>query len=569
MFKKPDLILLHAPAIYDFRKRPNLLGPISDVIPSTPIFEMYPVGFSSLAEHLENNGIGVRIINLAYRMLNDQDFDAEKMIAQLKPAAFGIDLHWLVHAQGSLEVAKICKQYHPHAPVIFGGYSSTYFHDQLIQYPQVDFVMKGDSTEEPMLQLVRAIKDNRDVATIENLTWIDQEEKVRSNPITYIPENLNAFTNNYKNLFKLAVKYFDSKSMTAIHDWWRYPITAVMTCRGCEHNCIICGGSKYGMKYYCERAKPSFRDAELIVEDIRQISRFTNGPIFLIGDLNQPKNDYADKVISGIKKLHLKNELVFEIFEPADEEFYRKIGDAVANFNFEFSPESHDPKVRKKSGKFYSNEAVEANIEWALENGCKKFDIFFMIGLPLQTQQSVLETVDYCGYLLDKFGRRVAPFISPLAPFLDPGSLAYEHPQKYGYKIFYHTLEDYRQALLKPSWKYFLSYETDWLNRDQIVDISYQAGERLSKIKYDHGLIDKTEYEDILTRIELARGLIQRIDEICPNPEQIDCWDRLIHLELNMDRDSIATINKKAEIKWPVLRNKFKIINIIKAVLFE
>lgn len=122
MFTRPDLVLLHAPAIYDFRQRPNLLGPISDVVPSTPIFEMYPVGFSSIAEHLENHGIGVRIINLAYRMLSDQRFDAEKMIARLKPLAFGIDLHWLVHAQGSLEIARICKKYHPDTPVIFGGY---------------------------------------------------------------------------------------------------------------------------------------------------------------------------------------------------------------------------------------------------------------------------------------------------------------------------------------------------------------------------------------------------------------------------------------------------------------
>ncbi|HEX9973752.1 MAG TPA: cobalamin-dependent protein, partial [bacterium] len=254
MFKKPDLILLHAPAIYDFRKRPNLLGPISDVVPSTPIFEMYPVGFSSIAEHLENNGIGVRIINLAYRMLNDPKFDAEKMIVRLKPVAFGIDLHWLVHAQGSLEIAKICKKYHPEIPVIFGGYSSTYFHDQLIQYPQVNFVLKGDSTEEPILLLLKALKHNKDYSFIQNLTWKDHQGNIQSNPITYLPENLNNFTNNYKNLFKLAVKYLDSKSMTAIHDWWRYPITAVMTFRGCIHNCIICGGSKYGMKYYCERS---------------------------------------------------------------------------------------------------------------------------------------------------------------------------------------------------------------------------------------------------------------------------------------------------------------------------
>ena len=28
---KPDLILLHAPSVYDFRKEPIMFGPISDV----------------------------------------------------------------------------------------------------------------------------------------------------------------------------------------------------------------------------------------------------------------------------------------------------------------------------------------------------------------------------------------------------------------------------------------------------------------------------------------------------------------------------------------------------------
>ena len=140
MFAKADLVLLHAPSVYDFRKLPILFGPISDLVPSTPIFEMYPIGFSSIAEHLERNGIRVRIVNLALRMLKDKNFDAEKLIAKLHPRAFGIDLHWLPHAHGSLEVAALCKKHHPEIPVIFGGYSSSYFHEELIRYPQVDFV---------------------------------------------------------------------------------------------------------------------------------------------------------------------------------------------------------------------------------------------------------------------------------------------------------------------------------------------------------------------------------------------------------------------------------------------
>ena len=76
----PDLVLLHAPSVYDFRKKTIMYGPISDVIPSTPVFEMYPIGFSSISEYLSQNGLRVRIINLAYHMLEDRNFDVEKTI---------------------------------------------------------------------------------------------------------------------------------------------------------------------------------------------------------------------------------------------------------------------------------------------------------------------------------------------------------------------------------------------------------------------------------------------------------------------------------------------------------
>lgn len=40
-----DLILLHPPSIFRFRELPCFQGPISDVIPSTSLFEGYPIGF--------------------------------------------------------------------------------------------------------------------------------------------------------------------------------------------------------------------------------------------------------------------------------------------------------------------------------------------------------------------------------------------------------------------------------------------------------------------------------------------------------------------------------------------
>jgi len=49
----PDLTFLHAPSLYDFRKRATLWGPISDVVPSTPVYDMYPIGFAVLSDSVD------------------------------------------------------------------------------------------------------------------------------------------------------------------------------------------------------------------------------------------------------------------------------------------------------------------------------------------------------------------------------------------------------------------------------------------------------------------------------------------------------------------------------------
>ncbi len=157
-FAKIDVLFLHAPSVYDFRKGTVLFGPISDVVPSSSVFEMYPIGITSIADRLEHAGYHVQVINVAYRMLSDPNYDPEAVIRRQNPRLWAIDLHWLPHAQGALALADLIKKHHPDAPVLLGGLSASYFHDELIQRPCVDFVVRGDSTELPVLRLVEALR---------------------------------------------------------------------------------------------------------------------------------------------------------------------------------------------------------------------------------------------------------------------------------------------------------------------------------------------------------------------------------------------------------------------------
>ena len=132
---RTDVILLHAPSVYDFRRKTILYGPCSDQVPSSPVFELYPIGITSIAEYLERSGFRARIVNLAVRMLMDRNFDAEHFIRKLDAPVFGIDLHWLLHCHGAIEVARLVKKHHPESKVVFGGLSSSYYHRELMEYP--------------------------------------------------------------------------------------------------------------------------------------------------------------------------------------------------------------------------------------------------------------------------------------------------------------------------------------------------------------------------------------------------------------------------------------------------
>jgi len=548
---KADLILIHAPSNYDFRKRAIMYGPISDVIPSTAVFEMYPIGLISIGAYLERHGIHTRIINIAFRMLKDPKFDVERFIGNLNASAFGIDLHWLPHAHGSLALAEIIKQAHPSTPVVMGGLSASYFHEELINYPQVDFVIRGDSTETPLLQLMQRIKKSGTVDDIPNLSWKDANGTARHNPLTWVPSNLDDMPLDYAYPVKSVLKYRDLTGITPFGNWMRYPITCAVTCRGCNYDCLTCGGSQYTYKNSFGREKTAFRNPELVVQDIVSIQRYLKGPVFVIGDIRQRGEDYADEFFREIKAARVKAPIILELFSPANGNFFRRANESIPDYNIQWSPDSTDEEVRRAFGKGYSNTEIETTIQSALDNGCKRFDLFFMVGLPKQTYSSVMQDAVYLRGLLREFGRdgRILPFISPLAPFVDPGSKAFEDPDRYGYKITYRSLEEHRQALKNPSWKYMLNYETEWMSRDEIVMSTYEVGMAFNQLKKEHSLVAANVAAGVEARARVSMDLIKAIDNIV-DKHGLDN-EVMLSLKQEVDRLSTSSICQKKEMHWP------------------
>jgi B12-binding domain/radical SAM domain protein len=560
--KQVDLLLLHPPSVYDFRKRAILYGPVSDLIPSSTVFEMYPLGFLTMASYLGARGMRVRIVNLALRMIKSRRFDVARFLARHKPAAIGIDLHWLPHCHGALEIARLAKEVFPDVPVIMGGLSSSYFHEELITYPQVDFVLRGDSTEEPLHQLLQTLRSGGALAEIPNLTW-KQDGTVRVNPLTYLPSTLDYADLRPDQMVEMALRYRDITSVVPFDGWTRNPITAVFSVKGCSYECVTCGSSQTACSHVTHRRRPALRSPASLVENIQAINRLTRGPIFIVGDLLQTGPDYGRAVLENLSRARLENEIVFEFFTVPPFWFLQEIAASVRHWSIEFSPESHDQDVRKAQGGEgeYDNAAMEAMLCEALRLGCSRLDVFFMIGLPGQTVSSVHASIDYCEHLFSLGDRRLSCFISPMGPFIDPGSRGFEEPERFGYRLFAHTLEEHRQLLVQPSWEQILNYETRWMTRAELVDATYDGAERLNALKMRHGRISRRRGELVALRMREARELRTRLDA---QLAQTGGTTAPAALEGEIARFSISTVCDKRELFWPRHLFNFRLREVLR-----
>jgi B12-binding domain/radical SAM domain protein len=482
--RAPHLVLIHPPSVFDFRERPLSHWLAVNTVASSSAFEYYPLGFLTIMDHLERRGLSVRLVNLAARMAKSRRFDPARFLARFEPLAFGIDLHWLVHADGARETARLLKQLHPRIPVIVGGLSASYYHAELIGDPNVDFVLRGDSTEEPLFDLLRALEAKQPPEQVANLTW-KSPAGVRVHPLSYQPERLEVRV-DYGRLIRHMLRERDLRSnlMTG-YQWPAYCVNMLLFCRGCLYRCVNCGGSNWALG----RRALGVRDTELLADEIARTDQLTKHHIGLPGDIRMHE---GERLLSLLKAKKLRRAPGLEIFAAASPEFLRQVAEVAPHPELAMSPETHDERIRRAYGRCFSNEMLERNIADFLDLG-GKVRLFFSVGLPGQTRPSVRETVAYLRRLLEthnsKNPGKLDATIALLAPFLDPGSPAFEAPAVYGYRRFYTTLAEHRQAMREPDLRRVLNYETEGMSRAELVEATIEAQIAVAELRRDLGLL--------------------------------------------------------------------------------
>ncbi len=510
-----DLVLIHPPSIYDFREKTFHYGPISDVVPASPVFDLYPIGFLSTLTYLANRGFKVRIINLAANMLNDPKFNVDGVLKEFDAYVYGIDLHWLVHIQGAIEVARVVRKIHPDKKIVLGGFSSTIFWKEILKnYESIDFILLGDATELPLEKLLENVIENRNsIESIPNLAWRGEDDRLRKNDITFVPKSLDQFSIDYGTVIKESIDRRNLFLSIPFANFMSEPIGASISYKGCIHNCITCGGSKFAYSCFFKRDGLGLKSPKRIFEEIKSLSDYMKIPIFILGDLQFLGKKRVETLTRMIRSEKIDNTLLFEFFYPAPNQILSIIRKASDKEIIQLSPETQDEGVRYAFGKKYNNRQLFNFIQNVLKLDFDRLDLYFMIGLPKQDYVSAIRIPEFIKQTLNRLDNtdgNIDFFVSPLAPFLDPGSKVYANPKNYGYTLLFKNIEDYRRAASSAiGWYEYLNYDNAWISRKEIAEATYNVGEEVIRLKIKKDMIKEHEGLETMETIQDARKIVE------------------------------------------------------------
>ena len=298
-------------------------------------------------------------------------------------------------------------------------------------------------------------------------------------------------------------------------------------CRGCAYNCTICGGSAYTYKTYLRMNKPAFRNPGKIISDIKKLNEQGVRFIGLYQDPRMAGQKYWRELLAGLVKERAEIErLSLDLLVPADEDFIKSAAQIGRQVVMHICPDTGSEAVRRKLGRHYTNEELLKTVRLCHQYGLPVTS-FFSVGLAGETPENVKETWDLWNRMTEMDMQAMsaggwvesngsAPLggliVGPIV--LDPGSLAFDQPQKYGYKLLYKNLEQYVKGLSQPSWHQWLNYETELLDNSALVDLILSTVEFSIDQREKAGIYDEQQAASERLRTATERVIVKEINQI-------------------------------------------------------
>jgi len=480
-----DVAFLHPPSVISqvnlIKKLKYFLSYFSFSIAPPVQYLIVPMGLFSMASFLEDNSYSARIFNLPLEQILYEK-SIQQLIKEIEAKIYAIDLHWFVHSDGAIEVARMCKKLHPNSKVVLGGITASFFGNEIIRnYPFIDIIVNGEG-EKTMLDLVKAVissEPNEQLREVKGITFRINNKIVTTPPRP--PSDLNDFDftrlrlmNHYDEYLRVSYSSFIPNKRRS---FW------LTIFRGCPFSCSYCGGGRetyYSIFNYDKI--PLVRKVDKVVEDIRRLNEDFKVQIVRFGqDPEVLGKRYYSELFDKIKKEKIDIFAYNEAWNRfPSHEFLIELKSSFQEVNIAVSPDSALDEIRVASGRFGTNEELFKLADF-LEKNEILTDIYFLIGLPGETKESCKSICN----IADKFTKYKYIIVIPPFPFTpDPNSPMALNPSKYGIKLIFKTFKHYKDAFVSPDPIDWIAHETKEMTRREIVEMTSYCAKYVSSLEW-------------------------------------------------------------------------------------
>lgn len=459
--KKCDLLLIHPPRVLrpDYRKNAKFIR---------GTFLFLPMGVFAIADLLEKEGFGVKILNYPLEQYLNRNWKLTNFLKNIDFKVCGLDLHWIHNAHGAIEVAKIVKKANPNSKVVLGGYSASYYHYQILKYYEdIDAIIRGEG-EIPLLKYVQCIKKNQSLENVPNLSYRDSSKHIKINSLTYTAKTLDNLNFTNFSLLENAKQYFESsRQMMGIS--FNLPIG-----RGCPFNCPYCGGGQRAQKILSGRENVILRKPEKIIDDISSISNNFKIPSIFFGHGTYPATlKYWKRLFGLIQKEDFDIGGDLEIWRlpfPKDmwNAFYKTFPRRYSSLSI--SPRTMSSRVHQKIAKLCDPtfNFPKKQINDLIKNANlyrRTLRIWLTVGFPFQTHLDIQKDFIFALKCQLKYGKSSSKPITIMnEPYhVFPGSPAHESPEKFGLKLTLNSFPQISEFFKRTKISFFynaINYET-------------------------------------------------------------------------------------------------------------
>jgi anaerobic magnesium-protoporphyrin IX monomethyl ester cyclase len=398
-------------------------------------------GILSIATFLQSKGYSVKVFftdeffldGLPDRGKDPFPFDKVKQIIKdCGPRIVGIGAHTFQYPI-SVKILKLCKEINPEITTVIGGPHVTFMDKECFQDSEdIDIVVRGEG-EWTMLDVVQHVLNGEVLDDVKGITFRKNSSAVR---------NMAREHGNLEELPSVDYSQVDPQYMRKCNFLFTFT-------RGCPFKCAYCVERKiWGQKMRVRRA-------EKIIEEMSDlVPRYTDREIFigfLASVFNVPESffktmcrelrqfDFGDRIVAVLASAnHLPEEHV---------KLMKKAGITRILMAIESASEKVLKMMNKKISFDLAVEKCRLIKKYGLEVGT-----FWLFGHPGETPDTARRSLEAMVYLWEN-GLNDIQEVAIFNPY--PGTVFYDHPQKYGLKI------------LTDDWERFSRFDEPIISLDQ------------------------------------------------------------------------------------------------------